>query len=147
MVHVWNKLEIKIKVFLFSAKEKARFLYFITISYQFDRATSARYPNLTALYSIGKSVQGRDLWVIVVSASPYEHVCIFLILFWSMWTLILKSFEWIMKLMVADDWKTWCKVYRKYTWEWARGQRNALTFSPIFSKQLFYRSVHKMVTW
>lgn len=38
------------------------------------RATSARYPNLTALYSIGKSVQGRDLWVMVVSSSPYEHM-------------------------------------------------------------------------
>ena len=41
---------------------------------QFLRATTARYPNLTALYSIGKSVQGRDLWVLVVSASPYEHM-------------------------------------------------------------------------
>ncbi|GAB0096319.1 carboxypeptidase D [Sergentomyia squamirostris] len=41
---------------------------------RFLRATSARYPNLTALYSIGKSVQGRDLWVLVVSASPYEHM-------------------------------------------------------------------------
>lgn len=39
-----------------------------------NRATSARYPNLTALYSIGKSVQGRDIWVMVVSASPYEHM-------------------------------------------------------------------------
>ncbi|EDS32354.1 carboxypeptidase D [Culex quinquefasciatus] len=38
------------------------------------RATTARYPNLTALYSIGKSVQGRDLWVMVVSSSPYEHM-------------------------------------------------------------------------
>lgn len=38
------------------------------------RATTARYPNLTALYSIGKSVQGRELWVMVVSASPYEHM-------------------------------------------------------------------------
>ncbi|XP_050680054.1 carboxypeptidase M-like isoform X1 [Leptidea sinapis] len=38
------------------------------------RAVSARYPSLTALYSIGKSVQGRDLWVMVVSASPYEHM-------------------------------------------------------------------------
>lgn len=38
------------------------------------RATSARYPNLTALYSIGKSIQGRDLWVMVVSSSPYEHM-------------------------------------------------------------------------
>ncbi len=38
------------------------------------RATSAKYPNLTALYSIGKYVQGRDLWVIVVSSPPYEHM-------------------------------------------------------------------------
>ncbi|XP_058127239.1 carboxypeptidase M-like isoform X1 [Anopheles coustani] len=38
------------------------------------RETVARYPNLTALYSIGKSAQGRDLWVLVVSASPYEHM-------------------------------------------------------------------------
>lgn len=36
--------------------------------------TSSRYPSLTALYSIGKSVQGRDLWVMVVSSSPYEHI-------------------------------------------------------------------------
>ncbi|XP_073833465.1 carboxypeptidase D isoform X2 [Musca autumnalis] len=41
---------------------------------KFLRATSARYPNLTALYSIGKSIQGRELWVLVVSASPYEHM-------------------------------------------------------------------------
>ncbi|XP_068154518.1 carboxypeptidase D isoform X1 [Drosophila tropicalis] len=41
---------------------------------RFLRATSARYPNLTALYSIGKSIQGRDLWVMVVSSSPYEHL-------------------------------------------------------------------------
>ncbi|XP_063904690.1 carboxypeptidase M isoform X1 [Zophobas morio] len=38
------------------------------------RATTSKYPSLTALYSIGKSVQGRDLWVLVVSASPYEHM-------------------------------------------------------------------------
>ncbi|XP_044731066.1 carboxypeptidase M isoform X2 [Chrysoperla carnea] len=38
------------------------------------RTMNSRYPNLTALYSIGKSVQGRDLWVMVVSASPYEHM-------------------------------------------------------------------------
>lgn len=57
---------------------------------QFLRQTTARYPSLTALYSIGKSVKGgsaysfgfflwhfflgRDLWVMVVSASPYEHM-------------------------------------------------------------------------
>ncbi|KNC28936.1 hypothetical protein FF38_02940 [Lucilia cuprina] len=41
---------------------------------KFLRSTSARYPNLTALYSIGKSIQGKDLWVLVVSSSPYEHM-------------------------------------------------------------------------
>lgn len=41
---------------------------------KFLRMTSSRYPSLTALYSIGKSVQGRDLWVMVVSSSPYEHM-------------------------------------------------------------------------
>nr|CAH7766944.1 unnamed protein product [Callosobruchus chinensis] len=41
---------------------------------KFLRQTTARYPSLTALYSVGKSVQGRDLWVLVVSASPYEHM-------------------------------------------------------------------------
>jgi len=40
----------------------------------FLRHVSTIYPNLTALYSIGKSVQGRELWVIVVSRSPYEHM-------------------------------------------------------------------------
>jgi len=35
---------------------------------------SAAYPTLTALYSIGKSVQGRDLWVMVVSVSPFQHM-------------------------------------------------------------------------
>lgn len=38
------------------------------------RTVTSKYPNLTALYSIGKSVQGRDLWVLVVSSSPYEHM-------------------------------------------------------------------------
>ncbi|KAK7861923.1 hypothetical protein R5R35_009385 [Gryllus longicercus] len=41
---------------------------------KFLRTTSTRFPHLTALYSIGKSVQGRDLWVLVVSSSPYEHM-------------------------------------------------------------------------
>lgn len=41
---------------------------------KFLRTTSSKYPSLTALYSIGKSVQGRDLWVMVVSSSPYEHI-------------------------------------------------------------------------
>lgn len=38
------------------------------------RHVSTIYANLTALYSIGQSVQGRELWVMVVSSSPYEHM-------------------------------------------------------------------------
>lgn len=32
------------------------------------------YPNITYLRSIGKSVQGRELYVMVVSSTPFEHV-------------------------------------------------------------------------
>lgn len=45
-----------------------------TEMHNFLRKTSSRYPNLTALYSIGQSAQKRDLWVMVVSSSPYEHM-------------------------------------------------------------------------
>ncbi|XP_043192809.1 carboxypeptidase M-like isoform X2 [Amphibalanus amphitrite] len=38
------------------------------------RKVAAERPDITALYSIGTSVQGRELWVLVVSASPYEHM-------------------------------------------------------------------------
>ncbi|XP_037068654.1 uncharacterized protein LOC119089958 [Pollicipes pollicipes] len=38
------------------------------------RRISTEYPEITALYSVGKSVQGRDLWVLVVSSSPFEHM-------------------------------------------------------------------------
>ncbi|KAH8419747.1 hypothetical protein KR009_002001, partial [Drosophila setifemur] len=40
----------------------------------FLREISARYPSLTRLYSIGKSVQGRDLWVMEIFATPGSHV-------------------------------------------------------------------------
>ncbi len=40
----------------------------------FLRHVSTVYSNLTALYSIGQSVQGREMWVMVVSRSPYEHM-------------------------------------------------------------------------
>ena len=40
----------------------------------FMRHVSTIYSNLTALYSIGQSVQGREIWVMVVSRSPYEHM-------------------------------------------------------------------------
>ncbi|CAF0750791.1 unnamed protein product [Didymodactylos carnosus] len=32
-----------------------------------------KYPNITSLYTIGKSVQNRDLWVIVISDQPLIH--------------------------------------------------------------------------
>ncbi|GMR33397.1 hypothetical protein PMAYCL1PPCAC_03592, partial [Pristionchus mayeri] len=35
--------------------------------------THVAYPNLTALYSAGQSVEGRDLWVLVVSKFPHAH--------------------------------------------------------------------------
>lgn len=38
------------------------------------RKVATVHKDITALYSIGKSVEGRDLWVLVVSASPYEHM-------------------------------------------------------------------------
>ncbi|XP_016948411.1 carboxypeptidase D isoform X2 [Drosophila biarmipes] len=40
----------------------------------FLRDMAASYPSLTRLYSIGKSVQGRDLWVLEIFATPGSHV-------------------------------------------------------------------------
>ncbi|GBM94879.1 Carboxypeptidase M [Araneus ventricosus] len=37
------------------------------------RQLSNEYPELTKLYSIGKSVQGRDLWVMLVTSDPNEE--------------------------------------------------------------------------
>nr|CAH0098194.1 unnamed protein product [Daphnia galeata] len=36
------------------------------------RAVNAAYPQLTSLYSIGQSVQGRELWVLLISTTPSE---------------------------------------------------------------------------
>ncbi|GIY02022.1 carboxypeptidase M [Caerostris darwini] len=37
------------------------------------RQLANEYPELTKLYSIGKSVQGRDLWVMLVTSDPNEE--------------------------------------------------------------------------
>lgn len=34
---------------------------------------NVNYPNITALYSVGKSVQGKHLYVLEVSTSPGQH--------------------------------------------------------------------------
>ncbi|XP_077510478.1 carboxypeptidase M-like [Amblyomma americanum] len=39
----------------------------------FLKKISTNYPNFTHLYSIGKSVEGRDLWVLLVTRDPHEE--------------------------------------------------------------------------
>lgn len=38
------------------------------------RDINAQYPAITRLYSIGKSVQQRDLWVLEITAHPGQHI-------------------------------------------------------------------------
>ncbi|XP_049517657.1 carboxypeptidase M-like [Dermacentor silvarum] len=40
----------------------------------FLKYTSERYPDFTKLYTIGKSVEGRDLWVLLVTRDPDNEV-------------------------------------------------------------------------
>lgn len=42
------------------------FLYYSTIHQS--------YPDLTHLYSIGETIQGRKLWVLIVAAAPTFHI-------------------------------------------------------------------------
>jgi len=57
------------------AKVNLRFNYHnYTALTAFLNDVAAAYPQLTQLYSIGKSVQGRELWVLAVSSTPHVHV-------------------------------------------------------------------------
>ena len=40
---------------------------------EFLKEINDSYPNITHLHSVGKSVQGRDLWVMVISSTPMKH--------------------------------------------------------------------------
>ncbi|XP_066579909.1 carboxypeptidase M isoform X2 [Amia ocellicauda] len=40
---------------------------------EYLKAVNKNYSSITYLHSIGKSVEGRDLWVLVLGKFPYEH--------------------------------------------------------------------------
>ncbi|EFA05729.2 carboxypeptidase A [Tribolium castaneum] len=40
----------------------------------FMKEINSTYPNITQMHSIGKSVQGRDLYVMIISSNPFKHV-------------------------------------------------------------------------
>ncbi|KAM7289332.1 carboxypeptidase M-like [Ixodes scapularis] len=39
----------------------------------FLRNVSTDYPDFTKLYSVGKSVENRDLWVLLITKEPHEE--------------------------------------------------------------------------
>lgn len=48
-------------------------LFILTFSFRILHDLANKYPNITRLYSIGKSVQGRQLYVFEVAKYPGEH--------------------------------------------------------------------------
>ena len=44
-----------------------------TALHQILKALAASYPKITRLYSIGKSYQGKDLWVLEITRNPGKH--------------------------------------------------------------------------
>lgn len=44
------------------------------LPFRYLKDLSGNYPSLTRLYSVGKSVENRDLWVLEISNTPGKHV-------------------------------------------------------------------------
>lgn len=40
---------------------------------RFMKKFNKTYANITHMYSIGKTVEGREMWVFVVSSTPFKH--------------------------------------------------------------------------
>ncbi|KAI0220734.1 Carboxypeptidase M [Lamellibrachia satsuma] len=58
-----------------AAMDAPEFVYHnYTLLTQYLKEVNQSYPNITCLYSIGKSVQGRELWVIAIGETPCAHV-------------------------------------------------------------------------
>ncbi|KAL3271051.1 hypothetical protein HHI36_021551 [Cryptolaemus montrouzieri] len=41
---------------------------------KFMKEYNDTYPNITNMYSIGKTVEGREMWVFALSSTPFKHV-------------------------------------------------------------------------
>lgn len=46
----------------------------LTFHFRFIFDLAESYPSITDLYSIGKSVQDRDLWVMEITKTPGQHI-------------------------------------------------------------------------
>ncbi|CAI5454880.1 unnamed protein product [Caenorhabditis angaria] len=69
-IHTLQQLQRKIGVFL-NPDEHIHRNYQEMTDYMFS--LNKQFPNLTHVYSVGQSVEGRELWVLVVSRYAKEH--------------------------------------------------------------------------